>query len=91
MLRESNGGEQTFAEGGERAEGVEAFPSALHEHEPSHNPHHVPAVRARGRLLLLLVLRRSRQPPPPPASAADQPVGGGCSPIVEEKGELTWI
>lgn len=53
-MRKLDGGEQTAAEGGERAEGVKAVPTILHEHEPPHHPHHVPPVRACGRVVFIV-------------------------------------
>ncbi|PKA50303.1 Homeobox-leucine zipper protein HAT2 [Apostasia shenzhenica] len=50
MLRESDGGESTAAERSAGAPSSQAFPSVLHAHDSSDDPHHVPFLRARRRL-----------------------------------------
>lgn len=42
MLRQSNRGKQKASEGSARASSIKTLPTALHPHQPSHNPHHVP-------------------------------------------------
>lgn len=75
VLRESNGGESTAAEGGDGAKGTETLPTILHEHEPSHHPHYVPPMRACRRLILGDRSHKRGPPGSPPPVGTHQLVG----------------
>ncbi|KAI3439676.1 Homeobox domain-containing protein, partial [Psidium guajava] len=76
VLREPDGGEPAAAEGGAGAAGAQALARVLHAPRPSHHPHHVPRLRARGRPApLLRPPPRRHRPGPRPPRAPHQPVG----------------
>lgn len=89
VLRESNGGEQTVAEGSSGAESTETFPAVLHADDPTHNTDHVSIMWACCSSTISRIFYR-RSPATSNASHPSQPEGPPHQPLGPSWSHPSW-